>query len=240
MKARKKTVYGSMDNGGELPTPEEIKASRSKQPSGKRTAAQKDARKKAKKDAKSRAQRGAPGTGSGLLKTATTETTGPETLTMGQVRRRGRRLERSAEKAGMTKDQAYKTGGPEKAIIAASDAGDEKKLKAAYKANKRQFKYQGQDKKRAVIPVGRKNPKTSEPARGTKEVKAKGRGGRPRLLSGNLPEVTARTRKTKSGSKVRKLKGRPVNKAINRIANESAERRAERRQKRATSRVGRR
>jgi len=227
-------------NGGkeDLPTPEEIKASRRKQPSGKRTDAQKDARKKAKKDAKSSARKGESGTGSGLLKTATTMITGPETLTMGQVRRRGRRLERSAEKAGMTKDQAYKAAGPEKAIVAASDAGDEKKLKAAYKASKRQLKYQGQDKKRAVIPVGRKKP--AQGADEAKEVKARGRGGRPGLLSGDLPELTSRTRKTKSGSKVRKVKGRPVNKAINRIANESAKRRTKRRQKRATSKSGRR
>lgn len=228
------------DGGKEdLPTPEEIKDSRRKRPIlRKRTEDQKKARRKAKKDAKSSARKGDPGTGSGLLKTATTMTTGPESLTTGQVKRRGRRLERSAEKAGMTKDQAYKTGGAEDALVAASDAGDEKKQKAANKAIKRRLRYQGQDKKRAVIPVGRK--KLAQGADEAKEVKARGRGGRPGLLSGDLPELTSRTRKTKSGSKVRKVKGRPVNKAINRIANESAERRTKRRQKRATSKSGRR
>lgn len=166
MKAKKNS--GTED----LPTPEEVKASRRKRPIfRKRTEDQKNARRKAKKDAKSSARKGDPGTGSGLLKTATTVTTGPESLTTGQVKRRGRRLERSAEKAGMTKDQAYETGGPEKALVAASDAGDEKKQKAANKAIKRRLRYQGQDKKRAVIPVGRKKP--AKAGDETKEKKKK-------------------------------------------------------------------
>lgn len=217
MKAKKNS--GTED----LPTPEEVKASRRKRHGlRKRTDDQKEARRKAKKDAKSSARKGDAGTGSGLLKTATTDLTGPKTLTMGQVRRRGRRLERSAEKAGMTKDQAYEISGPEKAEVAASDAGDEKKQKAASKAGKRQLRYQGQDKKRAVIPVGRK--KLERGADDTEKQKTKGRGGRPGLLSGQLPERTAKASKNR-----KQFRDRPINRIINRIVNESAKRRQARR-----------
>lgn len=194
------------DGGKEdLPTPEEIKDSRRKRPIfRKRTDDQKEARKKAKKDAKSSARKGDPGTGSGLLKTATTMITGPESLTTGQVRRRGRRLERSAEKAGMTKDQAYKTGGAEDALVAASDAGDEKKQKAANKAIKRRLRYQGQDKKRAVIPVGRKKP--AKAGDETKEKKKKKTTKLSVHKGGNTPQP-----------KKQEKQKRGVRKIINRI-----------------------
>tara|TARA_R100001510_G_C7531762_1_gene122908 strand:+ start:151 stop:624 length:474 start_codon:yes stop_codon:yes gene_type:complete len=110
-----------------------------------------------------------------LVKTATTEATGPETLRTGQVRRRGRRLERSAERAGLTKDQAYQVGKAEEALASATESGDKKKAKAASKTIKRQLKYQGQDKKRAVIPAPSKK-KTEKP--GDEEKKNKGRGRR--------------------------------------------------------------
>lgn len=165
---------GGKEDPKKLATPEEIKASRKGSQRG-RTQAQKDARKESKREAKRQARRGAPGTGTGLVKTATTEATGPETLRTGQVRRRGRRLERSAAKAGLTKDQAYQVGKAEEALASATESGDKKKAKAANKTIKRQLKYQGQDKKRAVIPVSSKK-KTEKP--GDEKKKNKGRGRR--------------------------------------------------------------
>jgi hypothetical protein len=162
---------GGKEDPKKLATPEEIKESR-RGPQRSRTDEQKKARKEAKKEAKRQARRGAPGTGTGLVKTATTEATGPETLRTGQVRRRGRRLERSAERAGLTKDQAYEVGKAEEALASATESGDKKKAKAANKTIKRQLKYQGQDKKRAIIPVGRKKP--AKPGGEEEEKKKKG------------------------------------------------------------------
>lgn len=162
---------GGKEDPKKLATPEEIKESR-RGPQRSRTDDQKKARKEAKKEAKRQARRGAPGTGTGLVKTATTEATGPETLRTGQVRRRGRRLERSAERAGLTKDQAYEIGKAEEALASATESGDKKKAKAANKTIKRQLKYQGQDKKRAIIPVGRKKP--AKPGGEEEEKKKKG------------------------------------------------------------------
>ena len=175
---------GGKEDPKKLATPEEIKASRRGSQRG-RTQAQKDARKESKREAKGRARRGAPGTGTGLVKTATTEATGPETLRTGQVRRRGRRLERAAKRAGLTKDQAYQVGKPEEALASATESGDKKKTKAADKTIKRQLKYQGQDKKRAVLPVRGKKP--AKPG-GDEEKKKKKKGAaKLRLNRGKKP-----------------------------------------------------
>lgn len=171
---------------------------------------------------------------------------GPESLRRGKRRRISRRLERTAEKAGVAKDKAYSTKAALAAEVAADDAKDEKTQKKARRLQKLQSKYRGE---KTVTTIGKKkNKKRTGPA-GTGEPKDKkktpgigvqrpgpGRRDRPGLLSGDLPEQTARTRRTKSGLKVRKLKERKVNKAINKLVNESADRRAARRQKRAIRR----
>ena len=173
MKVRK--APGGMkvyNNGGKedpkkLATPEEIKESRRR--GGGRTDEQKKARKEAKKQAKRQARRVAPGTGDGLVKTATTRATGPESLTSGQVRRRGRRLERAAKRAGLTKADAYdrtekaaieslkKADAAKKKAEAAGDKKGERKaqkqLNRLSRVTKAQQRYEGIDKKRAVIPV---------------------------------------------------------------------------------------
>ena len=159
---------GGKEDPKKLATPEEIKKSRRGSQRG-RTPEQKEARKEAKKQAKRQARRGGPGTGDGLVKTATTRATGPESLTSGQVRRRGRRLERAAKRAGLTKADAYdrsekaaldsfkKADAAKKEAQAAGDKKGERKAKRQInrlaRVEKALQKYEGMDKKRAVIPV---------------------------------------------------------------------------------------
>ena len=182
---------GGKEDPKKLATPEEIKASRKGSQRG-RTDEQKKARKEAKKQAKRQARRVAPGTGDGLVKTATTRATGPESLTSGQVRRRGRRLERAAERAGLKKDDAYDRS--EKAAIdslkkadaakkEAQAAGDKKGERKAQRQMNRlsrvttaRNRYEGMDKKRAVIPVKGKKP--AKPGGDEEKKKNKGRGKR--------------------------------------------------------------
>lgn len=179
---------GGKEDPKKLATPEEIKASRSGSQRG-RTEEQKKARKESKRKAKDRARRGAPGTGTGLVKTATTEATGPETLRTGQVKRRGRRLERAAERAGLTKADAYdrsekaaldsfkKADAAKKEAQAAGDKKGERKankqINRLARVEKAQQKYEGMDKKRAIIPVKGKKP--AKPG-GDEEKKKKKKG----------------------------------------------------------------
>ena len=90
-------------------------------------------------------------------------------MTSGQVRRRGRRLERAAKRAGLTKADAYdrsekaaldsfkKADAAKKEAQAAGDKKGERKAKRQInrlaRVEKAQQKYEGMDKKRAVIPV---------------------------------------------------------------------------------------
>jgi len=159
---------GGKEDPKKLATPEEIKESR-RGSQRRRTSEQKEARKDAKKQAKIRARKGGLGTGNRLVKTATTDATGPESLTSGQVRRRGRRLERAAKRAGLTKADAYdrseyaalesykKADADKKKAEAAGDKKGERKAKKQInrlsRVEKAQQRYEGIDKKRAIIPV---------------------------------------------------------------------------------------
>ena len=157
MKA-KKTVYGSMENGGKVRKPEEYRGQINK---SKRKEAIAKAKRQALEESKRTGKRG----------TAFSATVGPESLRKGQVKRRGRRLERVAKKAGMTRDEAYTVGAAESKAVSQKDAGNQKASEKAQKASKMLDKYRGQKK---VTAKARPEKKRTEPARGTK----KPRGGR--------------------------------------------------------------
>ncbi len=220
---------GGKEDPKKLATPEEIKESRRGSQRG-RTEEQKKARKEAKKQAKSQARRGAPGTGTGLVKTATTKATGPESLTSGQVRRRGRRLERAAERAGLTKADAYdrsekaaldsykKADAAKKKAEAAGDKKGERKAKKQInrlaRVEKAQQKYEGMDKKRAIRPVKGKPGKEIrkiEKDEKRKERQTNRKMRRRRVLSAIKKAAQRPPSGPKPGSKQRKGVQRIVN-----------------------------
>ena len=264
MKAKKKTVYGSMKEGGKMKKakggmkmyknggkdenlPEgkmDPKERANKLARAKRRAAIKEARKKGREKAGRKGEERVQRTAA-IYKAEDQPKRdgqsgndrfdfGPESLRRGKRRRISRRLERTAEKAGVAKDKAYSFNSAIAAEVAADDAKDAKTKKKAQRLQKLQRKYRGE---KTVTTIGKKkNKRRTGPAGETKDKK----NNRAGLFSGNLPEQTARTRRTPSGFKVRKVKERKVNQAINRLVNESGERRAARKQKRATRRGARR
>ena len=178
MKARKKTVYDSMDNGGRVRKPEEYRGQ-----------IKKADRKKAIAKAKRQALEESKGTGK--RGTAYSATVGSESLREGQVKRRGRRLERVANKAGMTRDEAYTVGAAESKAVDQKDAGNQKASEKALKASKMLDKYRGQKK---VTAKYRPEKKRTEPARGTKKKKTT-------TLSVNKGKATPRPRKQEKQKK---------------------------------------
>lgn len=180
MKARKKTVYDSMDNGGRVRKPEEYRGQIKK-------ADRKEAIAKAKRQALEESKR------TGKRGTAYSETVGSESLREGQVKRRGRRLERVANKAGMTRDEAYTVGAAEAKAYDQKDAGNQKASEKALKASKMLDKYRGQKK---VSAKYRPEKERMKPARGIKSPRG-GRSERPK------PILTKR-----SGKKTRQMTGK--------------------------------
>lgn len=157
MKA-KKTVYGSMEDGGRVRKPEEYRGQTGR---SKRKEAIAKAKRQALEESKRTGKRG----------TAYSATVGPESLREGQVKRRGRRLERVAKKAGMTRDEAYTVGAAEAKAKSQKDAGNQKASEKAAKASKMLDKYRGQKK---VTAKYRPEKKTGDVGKGIK----KPRGGR--------------------------------------------------------------
>ena len=173
MKA-KKTVYGSMKKGGKLPEGKMDPKEKSNYGARKaRRQAIKEARKEgratAAKPGKKRLQKTLAQRG--VEKKGDTSLFGPESLRKGKRRRLSRRLERSAEKAGISKDKAYSSEAALRTAAKSEDAGDIKKRDAALKTEKLQRKYQGE---KVVTTIGKKKNKRVEPAR----VPKKPRGGR--------------------------------------------------------------
>lgn len=173
MKA-KKTLYGSMKNGGKLPEGKMDPKERSNYGARK---ARRQAIKEARKEGRATAAK--PGE-KRVQKTIATKSQGqkgdrfvfgPESLRKGKRRRLSRRLEKSAEKAGISKDKAYSSDVALRTAAKADEAGDAKKTAAALKTERLQRKYQGE---KVVTTIGKKKNKRVEPARGTK----KPRGGR--------------------------------------------------------------
>lgn len=189
MKA-KKTIYASMDEGGKVKVrkPEEYRGQTKR-------AKRKEAIAKAKRAALEQSKR------TGKRGTVYSDTVGSESLREGQVRRRGRRLERVAKKAGMTRDEAYTVGSAESKAVSQKDAGNQKASEKALKASKLLDKYRGQKK---VTAKARPEKKRTEPARGTKEPRA-------RRVLGELPTFTKRSGKGRQAAGRR----RAINEAIN-------------------------
>jgi len=187
MKA-KKTVYGSMKDGGRVRRPEEYRGQTGR-------AKRKEAIAKAKREALEESKR------TGKRGTAYSATVGPESLREGQVRRRGRRLERVAKKAGMTRDEAYTVGAAEAKAHDQKDAGNQKASEKAVKASKMLDKYRGQKKVTAKYRPEKERPK---PAKGIKSP-PKGRAEKPK------PILTQR-----AGRKVRQMRVKPRKRLLKR------------------------
>ena len=246
MKA-KKTVYGSMKKGGKMyknggktenlpegkmdPKERANEVARAKRRAAIK-AARKEGREKAGRKGEGRVQKT-------MARTPFTSQTefGPESLRRGKRRRISRRLERTAEKAGVAKDKAYSTKAALAAEVGADDAKDEKAKKKAQRLQRLQSKYRGE---KTVTTIGKKkNKKRPAPAGGTANPGvARGGADRPGLLSGDLPELYRRTLKSylPGAPKVLKHANRPVNKAINRLVNESRKRKAARQASRGKNR----
>lgn len=167
-----------MDNGGKVRKPEEYRGQTGK-------AKRKEAIAKAKRQALEESKR------TGKRGTAYSATVGSESLREGQVKRRGRRLERVASKAGMTRDEAYTVGAAESKAKDQKDAENQKASEKAVKASKLLDKYRGQKK---VTAKARPEKKRNEPARGTKKKKTI-------TLSGNKGKVTPRPRRQEKEKK---------------------------------------
>ena len=194
MRAKKKTVYGSMKDGGKLPEGKMDPKEKSNYGARKaRRQAIKEARKEgratAAKPGKKRLQKTLAQRG--VEKKGDTSLFGPESLRRGKRRRLSRRLERSAEKAGISKDKAYSSEAALRTAAKADDAGDIKKRDAALKTEKLQRKYQGE---KVVTTIGKKKNKRVEPAPGTKKKKAI-------TLSGNKGKITPRPRRQEKEKK---------------------------------------
>ena len=166
MKA-KKTIYASMDEGGKVKVrkPEEYRGQTKR-------AKRKEAIAKAKRAALEQSKR------TGKRGTVYSDTVGSESLREGQVRRRGRRLERVAKKAGMTRDEAYTVGSAESKAVSQKDAGNQKASDKALKASKLLDKYRGQKK---VSAKYRPEKERMKPARGIKSPRG-GRSERPKPI----------------------------------------------------------
>lgn len=214
MKA-KKTVYGSMKNGGKMyknggkteELPEGKMDPKEKANYGARKArrqaineARKEGRATAAKPGKKRLQKTLAQRG--VEKKGDTSLFGPESLRRGKRRRVSRRLERSAEKAGISKDKAYSSEAALRTAAKADDAGDTKKRDAALKTEKLQRKYQGE---KVVTTIGKKKNKRVDPIREPK----KPRGGRSAAL---FPTFTKRSGK----GRVAAGRRRAINEALNR------------------------
>lgn len=188
----KKTVYDSMDNGGKVRKPEEYRGQIGKEK-------RKEAIAKAKRYALEASKR------TGERGTAYSETVGPESLREGQVKRRGRRLERVSEKAGMTRDEAYTIGAAEKKAYDQKAAGNQKASEKALKASKLLAKYQGQKK---VTAKYRPEKERMAPAQGVKKPWDEPRGGGQEKPK---PILTKR-----SGKNTRQMTGKIRKRLINR------------------------
>jgi len=184
----KKTVYGSMENGGKVRKPEEYRGQILK---GERKEAIAKAKRQALAESKSTGKRG----------TAYSETVGSESLREGQVKRRGRRLERVAKKAGMTRDEAYTVGAAEGKAADQKATGNKKASEKALKASKMLDKYRGQKKVTAKYRPDKERP---APAKG---IKSPPKGGKERPK----PILTQR-----AGRKVRQMRSTPRKRLIKR------------------------
>ena len=150
--------------------------------------ARKDAIKSARKEGRRKAgRRGEERVQRTMARTPFTNETefGPESLRRGQRRRISRRLERTAEKAGVAKDKAYSTEAALAAEVAATDAKDAKKKKKAQRLQRLQNKYRGQ---KTVTTIGKKKNTRKAVAPGDEEKKKRPKGAiKLRLNRGAKP-----------------------------------------------------